>query len=110
MRSVLRQLTDPPDLAVRAGHRQLLREYHGSQAQRFDIEQDPGEMRDVAAAHPEVVASLQADAVSWHEAVPADLGAELARRDGEAAAVRQGTATNHPGAHAITSLSGSVTR
>ena len=51
MRTVLRQLADPPDLALRPGHRQLLREYHGSQAQRLDIEQDPGEMRDVAAAH-----------------------------------------------------------
>ena len=77
MRTVLRQLVDLPDLAVRAGRWQLLREHDGSQAQRFDIEQDPGETRDIAAAHPEVVASLQADAVAWHESTPPDRGAEF---------------------------------
>ena len=63
-----------------SGRWQLLCEYDGSQAQRFDIEQDPGEARDVAAAHPEVVAALGADVVAWHESMPPDRGAEFSRR------------------------------
>lgn len=68
-----------PDLAVREGEWKLLCEYDGSKAQLFQIEDDPGESRDVAGEHPEQVKRLTEMVVAWHLAMPADRGAELAK-------------------------------
>jgi uncharacterized sulfatase len=69
---------DLPDLAVRSGRFKLLCEYDGSAAHLFDLESDVGEQRDVSRAHPEVAASLRAQLLAWHAAMPADRGKELA--------------------------------
>ena len=69
-----------PDLAVRSGRYKLVCEYDGTDVQLFDLEQDPGETRDVAGMHPDLVDSLKAGLIAWHESMPSDRGAELAHR------------------------------
>ncbi len=71
---------DLPARAVRAGRYKLLCEYDGSRAQLFDLEADVGEQQDVAAEHPERLAALRAQLLSWHASLPADRGAELASK------------------------------
>ena len=70
-----------PDLAVRSGRYKLVCEYDGTDVQLFDLEQDPGETRDVAGMHPDLVDSLKAGLLAWHESMPSDRGAELAHRE-----------------------------
>ena len=64
-----------PDLAVRHGRWKLLCEYDGSGLELYDLEADPGESRDVSAAHPEEVTRLRTSLLAWHQAMPPDRGA-----------------------------------
>ena len=69
--------TDLPDLAVRKGRWKLLCEYDGTSPQLYDLENDPGEKRDLAADHPERVRKLRGKLLGWHRALPQDEGAGL---------------------------------
>jgi N-acetylgalactosamine-6-sulfatase len=60
----------PPMLAVRDGDWKLLVNHDGSKAQLFDIPKDTGEEHDIAAAHPDMVQSLTAKALSWQKSLP----------------------------------------
>ncbi len=60
----------PPMLAVRDGDWKLFVNHDGSKAQLFDIPKDTGEEHDIAAAHPDMVKSLTAKALSWQKSLP----------------------------------------
>jgi N-acetylgalactosamine-6-sulfatase len=61
----------PPPLCVRDGDWKLFVDHAGKNAQLFDIPKDPGEQRDVAAQHPEVVQALTTKALAWAKTLPA---------------------------------------
>lgn len=61
----------PPPLCVRDGDWKLFVDHAGKNAQLFDIPKDPGEHRDVAAEHPEIVRDLTAKALAWAKTLPA---------------------------------------
>ncbi|HBN76417.1 MAG TPA: N-acetylgalactosamine-6-sulfatase [Planctomycetaceae bacterium] len=65
---------DLPDLAVRDRDWKLLCEYDGSQAELYDLKNDRGETRNVAAANSEIVNRLKKQVVDWQESMPADNG------------------------------------
>jgi arylsulfatase A-like enzyme len=63
-----------PDLAVREGQWKLLCEYDGSRPELYDLDTDPGESRNVAADHADVVQRLTTSLVAWHTSLPPDNG------------------------------------
>ena len=54
-----------PDLAIRDGDWKLLIMEDGSEAQLYDLAEDPGESRNVADRHPEVVERLSRRVRDW---------------------------------------------
>ncbi len=64
-----------PDLAVRDGRWKLLCTYDGASPQLYDLDTDPSEKIDLAAAQPAETARLAAAAVAWQRSLPADNGA-----------------------------------
>ncbi len=54
-----------PDLAVRHGQWKLLCDYDGSRPLLYNLEDDPGESRDVARENPDVVQELTQETVDW---------------------------------------------
>jgi arylsulfatase A-like enzyme len=72
-RPVFLELHAPkPDLrAVRDGSWKLIAAAAGTRAELYDLAADPGERRDLAAAHPDVVARLRAELDRWRSSLPA---------------------------------------
>ncbi|MBI5693399.1 MAG: sulfatase-like hydrolase/transferase [Verrucomicrobia bacterium] len=68
-------ISNLPDLAVRDGRWKLLCEYDGTRAELYDVEADPAETTNVAAAHPAETTRLVAAALAWHRSMPPDRGA-----------------------------------
>lgn len=66
---------DCPDLAVRAGDWKLLCEYDGSDPMLYDLKNDLGETKNVAAENTKVANRLIKAVVDWHNAMPPDNGA-----------------------------------
>lgn len=64
-----------PDLAVRDGRWKLLCTYDGSSPQLYDLNADPSEKNNLAAAQATETARLTAAVVAWHRSLPADNGA-----------------------------------
>ncbi|MCC6352677.1 MAG: sulfatase-like hydrolase/transferase [Verrucomicrobiae bacterium] len=60
----------PPMLAIRDGKWKLFVSHDGGGAQLYDIPNDIGEKRDVAAGNPDVVKALTAKALAWKDALP----------------------------------------
>lgn len=60
----------PPPVCVRDGDWKLFVNHAGKEPQLYDIAKDPGEHRDVAADHPEVVAALTQQALAWVKTLP----------------------------------------
>ncbi len=59
-----------PDLAIREGKWKLLCEFDGSAAQLYDVEKDPAETADRAAAEPDLTARLCREILAWHATLP----------------------------------------
>ncbi len=59
-----------PDLAVRSGRWKLLCDYDGGRALLYDLIEDPGEARNLAAEHPQRVESLTVQLLAWHASMP----------------------------------------
>ncbi|NOY00494.1 MAG: sulfatase [Verrucomicrobia bacterium] len=57
--------TTTPASAVLAGRWKLLRYYEDDRLELFDLEQDPSEEKNVAAAHPQVTENLLGKLKSW---------------------------------------------
>lgn len=77
--------TAQPDLAIREGSWKLLCDYDGANALLYDLGEDPGEQRECAAAHPEVVTRLTATLLAWYRQMP-----EGKARAGDGSATMQG--------------------
>jgi arylsulfatase A-like enzyme len=77
-----------PDLAMRRGDWKLLCDYDGGNRQLFDLQNDPGEMENLAAVDPGRAAALATELVAWHESLPADNGPALGRQALQAAGPR----------------------
>jgi len=58
-----------PDLAVRDGQWKLLCDYDGGRPQLYNLEDDPGESRNVADENPEVAKGLSRESVDWWNSV-----------------------------------------
>lgn len=71
---------DLPDLAMRERNWKLLCEYDGSDAELFDLANDPSETKNVADDHSELVGRLTKQLVAWHESMPQDNGATYKER------------------------------
>ena len=67
-------IEDCPDLAVREGDWKLLCEYDGTDAMLFNLNQDPGESKDLANEIPEMTGRLSKLVVQWHRSMPQDKG------------------------------------
>lgn len=65
---------DNPDLAVRDGKWKFLINYDGSEPQLYDLEEDVGETRNLAAAHPDLVEDLKSAVFEWNATMPKDAG------------------------------------
>ena len=71
---------DLPDLAVREGDWKLLCEYDGSDAELFNLADDPSEKTNVASDHAAIVTRLTKEVIAWHESMPQDNGATYKER------------------------------
>ena len=60
----------PPKLAVRDGQWKLFMNPDGTSIELYDIPSDPVEAKNVAAAHPEVVARLKPELLAWYATLP----------------------------------------
>lgn len=69
-----------PDLAVRYGPWKLLCDYVGGRRELYDLSSDPGELRNLAAAHPDRADRLVDQLLAWHRSMP---GASDAARPAE---------------------------
>lgn len=63
-----------PDLAVRRGCWKVLCDFDGSNAQLYDLDNDPGEEADLAGERVELTRELAELVVAWHRALPQDAG------------------------------------
>lgn len=60
----------PPMLAIRDGDWKLLLNPDRSRVELYNIPQDPGEIDNLAAAHPEITERLAAAALAWQVTLP----------------------------------------
>ena len=60
-----------PGGAIRAGDYKLLEYFENGTVQLFDLENDPGEQRDLAGEQPAKAAELRARLQAWRESVSA---------------------------------------
>jgi uncharacterized sulfatase len=58
-----------PDMAVRDGNWKLLCDYDGGRPQLYNLEDDPGESRNVAVEHPDIVRKLTDNTMAWWQSV-----------------------------------------
>ncbi|MCC9658650.1 sulfatase family protein [Rhodopirellula halodulae] len=68
-------IDDLPDLAMRQGNWKLLCEYDGTNAELYDLANDPGESQNIASQHPTVTQRMTQAVVAWHQSMPSDNGA-----------------------------------
>jgi len=59
-----------PDLAMRVGDWKLLLMEDGSAAQLYDLADDPGETRSLAAQQPKIVEDLKTQLLGWRKTLP----------------------------------------
>ncbi len=73
----------PPMLAIRDGAWKLLVNHDGSRAELYDIPQDCAEEHNLAAAHPDVVRELTAQALAWQKSLPPSAARDQAAATGQ---------------------------
>lgn len=61
-----------PDLAVREGAWKLLINEDGSKAELFDLTADPGESKNLAEEHPDLVERLRGVVMEWNRGLPSN--------------------------------------
>lgn len=71
---------DLPDLAMRRGQWKLLCEYDGSEPELYDLSNDRGETKNLAAQHSDIVNEMTTALLAWHKAMPPDNGATYQAR------------------------------
>ncbi|MDP6526058.1 MAG: sulfatase-like hydrolase/transferase [Kiritimatiellia bacterium] len=59
-----------PDLAMRSGKWKLLCDFDGGRPELFDIPADPGESKNLAAQHPELVDGMKKKVLAWYARMP----------------------------------------
>lgn len=65
---------DLPDLAVREEKWKLTTEFDGTSTALYDLDQDPGETRNVADLNPELARRLLEGLLAWDREMPPDAG------------------------------------
>lgn len=61
---------DLPDLSVRHGKWKLLCDYDGTKPHLYDLNEDPGESKNLAEAQPEVTQELIRKVLDWYHSMP----------------------------------------
>jgi arylsulfatase A-like enzyme len=59
-----------PNLAIRDGDWKLLVNADGENAELYELPSDPGEAKNMAEAHPEIVSRLQKPLLDWRKSMP----------------------------------------
>ena len=65
---------------MRSGEWKLLCEYDGSDAELYNILEDPSESQNIANRQAEIVAKMTKAVLAWHQSMPADNGANWSKR------------------------------
>jgi len=73
---------DNPDLVVRDGDWKYLVNFDGSTPQLYNLPDDPGESKNLADQHPEIVARLDKALRAWNSEMPVDLSDPSYKRTG----------------------------
>jgi arylsulfatase A-like enzyme len=73
----------PPPLAIRHGEWKLFCDHKGGSQELYNIVEDAGEEREIAAAHPEVVRELTEKALAWVETLPPSPARDVLRETGK---------------------------
>jgi len=60
----------PPPMAIREGNYKLLIRFDGGGAELYDIPADPGETKNLAAQHPDIVRKLSDKLLAWKKTLP----------------------------------------
>lgn len=84
-----------PDLAIREGDWKLLCDYDGQNIQLFNLDNDPGEKKNIEEHHGKVRDRLCEKLVSWHKSLPADNGQALAHQEMQKARVGPANVTGY---------------
>ncbi len=71
-----------PDMAVREGPWKLLCDLDGGSPQLYNLDDDPGESRNLAGEYPELTQRLQRSVAQWNDGMPEDAVAEQSRSAG----------------------------
>ncbi len=71
------QAEDYPDLAMRDGKWKLLTEYDGSDAQFYNLHDDPSEQHNLAEQQSRIVQQMRAMLLTWHQSMPSDRGPDM---------------------------------
>ena len=61
---------DLPDLSMRSGKWKFLCDYDGARPLLYDVITDPGETKNLAADHPDIVKDLTKQTVAWWKTMP----------------------------------------
>ena len=69
--------TGLPDLAVRDGEWKFYCDYDGSRPELYNVLDDLGEEKNLAAQHPEITKEMTQQLIAWHQSMPPDNGPEL---------------------------------